>query len=86
MQCTNYNNPLYNTEVTGFGLYVSDQEDPPNIIGIYPGWSFTVTDLQPRSLSDDITFDFYLNQQDSPYTAAVPIQTVAGISLEFKMG
>jgi len=84
--CNNYRNPIYARTIPGFGMSVSDREEPINLIAKYPNWSFKIDKLAPRGLPADALFDFYLNNDNNPTAAAVPIQTEVGISIEFDMG
>jgi len=85
IQCNNYNNPIYSMTVAGYVIKIVDNEIPPNLIADYPPWSFSAAGLLPRTLTTDITFQFYLNNEDTA-TSPVPIQTSVGISIEFNMG
>jgi len=84
IQCSNYNNPIYSTVVTGFSITIVDREEPTNNIATYPSWQFTANNLLPRKLSSELTFEFFLDNSDTP-TSPVPIQTEVGISISFNM-
>lgn len=64
---------------------MSDNEQIPNQIAKYPQFSFDAQDLVARQIASGINFNFYLNNEDNP-TSPVPIQTDAGLSIEFDMG
>jgi len=83
--CNNYNNPVYSKVVTGFEIRVVDAEQPPNLVADYPPWSLDASTLVARTLTTDLGFKFFLNNEDTP-TKPVPIQTESGIEIGFDMG
>jgi hypothetical protein len=76
--CSNYNNPVFRRETTGFQLQISDNERLANTIFKSNTWGFDKSaedDLIAREVpADAFDFKFYLNRNATAETAAIGIQ------------
>lgn len=86
IMCSNYNNPVFRRETTGFQLQIFDNERLGNTVIKSASWSFDKSqpeDLISRSV-EEINFEFYLNRNTTP-EESVEIQKQAGLEISFEM-